>query len=118
MEIDDGYKFWIKIDELNPYSTLVELIKNAGLNYGSVKTQRTNNRIPTAQAIYKLAKALNTTMEYLLANEKDVIDKLYPKSISDIADKLCQLSDQDLFIVKRFVETLPVQPKTDKAQIS
>lgn len=71
MEKNKGYEFWQRVDEKNPYNTLSELIEKANLNYGSTKTQRTNNRIPAALTVLTISKTLKVSMEYLLTGEAE-----------------------------------------------
>ena len=67
----DGFEFWKLIDRLNPYKTVSELAEGAGINYHNIKQQRTDCRIPKAEDLYKLSKALNCSMEYLITGKED-----------------------------------------------
>lgn len=58
--------FWSRVDSLNPYPTLAELISRAELDYNLIKRQRFDNRVPKTADAYRIAKVLNTSIEYLL----------------------------------------------------
>lgn len=62
-----GYRFWLRVDEIRAERdlSLLNLSKMAGLSYGIVKNQRTNNVIPKLIDSVLIAKALNTSCEYL-----------------------------------------------------
>lgn len=69
----DGFEFWKLIDRLNPYKTVSELAEAAGINYHNIKQQRTDCRIPKAEDLFKLSRALNCSMEYLLTGKEETI---------------------------------------------
>jgi hypothetical protein len=116
MNKNEGYEFWTRIDAVNPYKTLSELVRKAGLNYGSTKTQRTNNRIPAAFSVYKLAVAVEASVEYLLTGKIEQ-KKSYPIRIEVIADKLCKVSDQNLSLIENTINLMPIEDKSIKVNV-
>lgn len=67
--IKSGYDFWKDIDTNNIFKTVKELAEESGVNYIRIRNQRSDNRIPCAEDLYNLSKALHVTMEYLLTGE-------------------------------------------------
>jgi len=116
MNINEGYEFWTRVDAVNPYKTLSELVKITGLNYGSTKTQRTNNRVPSAIAVYKISVAVGYSVEYLLTGKKEQ-KKSYPIRIEVIADKLCKVSDQNLSLIENTISLMPIEDKSIRANV-
>ena len=62
----NGNDFWKRVDNLNPYPTITKLIAATGLDYGLVKKQRFDGRVPKTADSYKIASILNTSVEFLL----------------------------------------------------
>lgn len=116
MNKNEGYEFWIRIDAVNPYKTLSELVKIAGLNYGSTKTQRTNNRIPTAFSVYRLAVAIDSSVEYLLTGKIEQ-KKIYPNRVEVIANKLRLISEPNLALIEHTINLMPIEQKTNKVNV-
>jgi len=117
MKDTEIYRIWQRIDQLNKDSTLKILAEKIGISYSTLRSQRTRNILPNVETVLDMAGLLNVSVDYILTGSHSS-SKQYPETITNIADKLCQLSEQDLYIVKRFVDTLPVQDKGNKAQIS
>lgn len=66
------FYFWNRIDDLLGKRTVKSLAEESGLNYRTIKNQRTLDRFPGIEECYKLATALNTTVEYLLTGDKQL----------------------------------------------
>jgi transcriptional regulator with XRE-family HTH domain len=49
--------------------SLIPFLESIGINYGTYKAQRRYNNLPRADEAVKIAKALNTTVEYLVTGE-------------------------------------------------
>ena len=65
----DAYRFWKNVDAVSSGITLISLASKANLNYRTIKNQRSSNRMPSLSDAYALAKALNTSIEFLLTGE-------------------------------------------------
>jgi transcriptional regulator with XRE-family HTH domain len=68
---NNAYEFWQRVKELiKSQKTTQEWVANtAGVSFNNFKQQIFHNRIPTADEAVGIAKALNTTVEYLVAGE-------------------------------------------------
>lgn len=77
---------WKRVDALKKGS-LKELSQQTGIDCQKFKNQRTGNIIPKADDLYKIARALNTSMEYLLSGEQQ---KIYDARVTAIADWLSE----------------------------
>jgi hypothetical protein len=65
-----GYTFWCNVDRKRGDTSLAEISRTSGLRYQLVKTQRSDNTLPRADHAFIIAKALNTTCEYLLTGKE------------------------------------------------
>lgn len=70
-EENNIYSFWNRIDSLvdNLGTTLKDLCEKAEINYGSMRRQRTSMIYPGTSEVVRIAKTLNTTIDYLLTGE-------------------------------------------------
>lgn len=64
-----SYQIWNRVDLLKGDLSLSDLAEKVGIKYQRMKEQRSSGRIPSADDIYRIARGLNTTMEYLYAGE-------------------------------------------------
>lgn len=75
-----GYDVWKRVDSLKQGS-LVDLSAQTGIDCQKIKNQRTGNVTPKADDLYKIAVALNTSMEYLLTGNDSrtpsIVDEVY-----------------------------------------
>ena len=103
--------FWSRVDRLNPYKTLAKLIASTGLDYGLIKHQKMDNRIPKTMDALKLASALNTTVEYLVTGEHY---KIYPARIERIINNiLYHANEEDLLLIERILRLQKTEEKKD-----
>jgi hypothetical protein len=75
-EINDAREFWNRVDFLRGKAKLTDITSSAGIDYELVRVQRTRHRIPSIKICVKLAKVLNSTVEYLATGttEPDLSD--------------------------------------------
>lgn len=71
MEFYENVKKLVKINNL----TLRTFIESLGINYDTYNGQKRLNNLPRADEAVKIAKALNTSVEYLVTGEEPAIDK-------------------------------------------
>lgn len=114
----EGYEFWKRLDQLNSYSTLKKLVDVCGLDYNTIKKQRTDVRVPKVDTIYSFATELNTSIEFLISGKDNSSNSSYPPRIKKIADKLCNVAELHLLSIESIVDTLPLETVENKAQIS
>lgn len=79
----DGISFWQNVNKLiKAQNTTQEAIaKTCAINFGTFKNRSSKKIVPDAIEAYKIAQALNTTVEYLVTGEdtspyKQELDKL------------------------------------------
>lgn len=71
MEFYENVKKLVKINNL----TLRTFIESLGINYDTYNGQKRLGNLPRADEAVKIAKALNTSVEYLVTGEEPAIDK-------------------------------------------
>lgn len=54
---------------------LIPLLESLGINYSTYKGYKQLGNLPRADEAVKIAKALNTSVEYLVTGEEPAIDK-------------------------------------------
>lgn len=62
--------------------------------------------IPSADVAVRLAKVLNTTVEYLVTGNNPELPQISDRKIQEIFTKLRHFSDKDLSIIQSIVERL------------
>ena len=67
--VERSYQIWNRIDLLKGDISLNSLADKIGVKYQRMKEQRSSGRVPSADDLYRIAKALNSTMEYIYAGE-------------------------------------------------
>lgn len=82
----DAYEFWKRVDEKNPYNTVKQLTDLSGIEYSRVKRNRSDERMPSVEDVYKLSSTLNIPMEYLLTGETKQV--FYSPRVRAIAEAL------------------------------
>lgn len=73
MLMNDGFTFWKRVDELLGDRSLLDLASGTGLNYGTIKNQRSSNRVPKSYCVQTIAEYLNTTTSFLLSENTNGI---------------------------------------------
>ena len=95
----DAKQFWNRVDDCNPYPTLMELAEKVDCTYTKFRQQRVKKLIPKTEDVYRLSKELNVTMEFLLAGEKS--PPIYPERIDKIAKRCNYIaSNMQLFLIE------------------
>ena len=61
-----AFDFWNRVDKLKGDIKLTKIAEDTGINYQTLRNQRSENRYPKNEDITKIAKYLNTTEEYLM----------------------------------------------------
>ena len=79
----DGTSFWLNVNRLikSQNTTQEAIAKTCAINFGTFKNRSSKKIVPDAIEAYKIAQALNTTVEYLVTGEdaspyKKELDKL------------------------------------------
>ena len=108
----DAYYFWKNFDSqlYKKQYTMVEFAKRNGLSYSSLTQLRTKNRMPKLDLAVKIARGLNTSVEYLVTGTTED-NELCPEAMAVNSDKdlqclvrLC-IEDRQLFsVIKRLIQ--------------
>ena len=94
----DAYAFWCNLDRILGKQTLKSISEKAGLNYRTIKNQRSAVRLPGLSDAYMLASALGVSVECLLTGkERDS----FPPRIQTIAIRCLSASEEDLALIER-----------------
>ena len=78
-----AFLFWERVDKIRNQKeiTLEQLAATIGIKHQSIRDQRSKDLIPKSETLYRISKALDTPMEYLLTGEvskpESLGDKLY-----------------------------------------
>ena len=89
----DAYAFWCNLDRILGKQTLKSISEKAGLNYRTIKNQRSAVRLPSLSDAYVLASALGVSIECLVTGkERDS----FPPRIQTIAIRCLSASEEDL----------------------
>lgn len=64
-------QFWVRVDNLRSNISLKEIASTANINYNSLRNKRSGKIaiLPNLQDSYAIARALNTSIEFLLTGE-------------------------------------------------
>lgn len=76
----DAYALWARVDKARGNCSLNDIAKSTGINYQRIKEQRSSNRIPSAEDMFKLSKVLNVSFEYLLTGESTESPLISPEA--------------------------------------
>lgn len=101
----DGYLFWKNVDRILGQQKLIDAAEKAGINYRTIKNQRSDSRLPRLEDAFKIARSLGTTVEYLMTGEME--EEGYPIRIERIIDRCLIASDDDLALVERVLRIEP-----------
>lgn len=61
-----AFQFWERVDYLRGSMTLAEMAQKTGIKHSLLRNLRTDNRYPKTEDSSKIAKCLNTTIDYLI----------------------------------------------------
>ncbi|MBN2756005.1 MAG: hypothetical protein JXR51_02435 [Bacteroidales bacterium] len=101
--------FWERVDALRQKKTIKALTEELGIEYESIRVQRTRHRYPNPEHMLLIANGLNTSLEFLLSGETTQNIKKYPARIEKLADKLSKISEIHLLSVENIIEAIPVE---------
>lgn len=93
-----AFDFWNRVDKLKGDIKLTKIAEETGINYQTLRNQRSENRFPKNEDIAKIAKYLNTTDEYLMTGVLET-----PSTSSDY-DYVVRAMDADPDLVDIFLK--------------
>lgn len=72
---DKGFNFWRNVDAARGNKTMKEVSDAAGIGYQLIKAQRSDNTLPRIDNAFNIARALNTTCEFLMTGKAHTEDE-------------------------------------------
>ena len=89
--------FWKNVKNELEYNLITqkELAAKLGISYNTLQSWITKDRLPDAEQALKIAKELNTSIEYLVTGKVEHQEIKNPH-IQDLLPKLNHLSDENL----------------------
>ena len=92
--------FWKNVKEELDYNlkTQKELASAIGISYNTLQSWITKDRLPDAEQALKIAKQLNTSVEYLVTS-KAAEQKGIKQKLQNMIPKLNHLSDDNLDLI-------------------
>lgn len=100
-------EFWQNVKEELDYNLITqkELVAKIGISYNTLQSWITKDRLPDAAQALKIAKELNTSIEYLITgkneNQKDL-----KQNLQNIIPRLNHLSNENLELIGVIAERL------------
>ena len=92
--------FWKNVKDELDYNlkTQKELASAIGISYNTLQSWITKDRLPDAEQALKIAKQLDTSVEYLVTG-KTAEQKGIKQNLQDMLPKLNHLSDENLDLI-------------------
>jgi transcriptional regulator with XRE-family HTH domain len=90
-----------------------ELAKRAGITPSALSQIESGDRFPSTVVVHKLAKALSTSVDYLLGNktEEDLSDLLQDEKVEVLFRTFKELSKKDREFILRQIDALKPRKK-------
>lgn len=100
-------QFWLNVREELEYNlkTQKELATAIGISYNTLQSWITKDRLPDVEQALKIAKNLNTSIEYLVTG-KDEENKVLNSRLQIMIPKLNHLSDENLELIDLIISRL------------
>jgi len=100
-------QFWQNVKEELDYNLITqkELASAIGISYNTLQSWITKDRLPDAEQALKIAKALKTSIEYLVTGKNESQNGI-KQNLQDMIPKLNHLSDENLELLKTITERL------------
>lgn len=93
-------QFWQKVKEELEYNLITqkELAEKIGISYNTLQSWITKDRLPDAEQALKIAKQLNTSIEYLVTGKTEEKKGIKP-NLQDMIPKLNHLTNENLELI-------------------
>ncbi|MCK9331536.1 MAG: hypothetical protein M0Q94_16850 [Candidatus Cloacimonetes bacterium] len=88
----DGFSFWKNVDKAWS-DNLKVLAQKTGLNYNTLRNQRSQNVLPNAFDMLAISKVVSVTLEGLLTGQQSI---MFSPRINSIAKKMEDLTESQL----------------------
>lgn len=93
-------QFWQNVKDELDYNLITqkELSEKIGISYNTLQSWITKDRLPDAEQALKIAKELNTSIEYLITGKAENQNGINP-NLQDMIPKLNHLSNENLKLI-------------------
>ncbi|WP_295798457.1 helix-turn-helix transcriptional regulator [uncultured Treponema sp.] len=93
-------QFWTNVKEELEYNLITqkELASAIGISYNTLQSWITKDRLPDAEQALKIAKQLNTSIEYLVTGKSEE-QKGIKTNLQNMIPKLNRLSNENLELI-------------------
>ena len=93
-------QFWQKVKEELEYNLITqkELAEKIGISYNTLQSWITKDRLPDAEQALKIAKQLNTSIEYLVTGKNEDKNGI-KQNLQEMIPKLNHLSNENLELI-------------------
>lgn len=93
-------QFWQKVKEELEYNLITqkELAEKIGISYNTLQSWITKDRLPDAEQALKIAKQLNTSIEYLVTGKNEEKNGI-KQNLQEMIPKLNHLSNENLELI-------------------
>ena len=93
-------QFWTNVKEELEYNLITqkELASAIGISYNTLQSWITKDRLPDAEQALKIAKQLNTAIEYLVTGKNEE-QKGIKTNLQNMIPKLNRLSNENLELI-------------------
>ncbi len=93
-------QFWTNVKEELEYNLITqkELASAIGISYNTLQSWITKDRLPDAEQALKIAKQLNTSIEYLVTGKNEE-QKDIKTNLQNMLPKLNRLSNENLELI-------------------
>lgn len=107
-------QFWTNVKEELEYNLITqkELASAIGISYNTLQSWITKDRLPDAEQALKIAKQLNTSIEYLVTGKNEE-QKDIKTNLQNMLPKLNRLSNENL----ELIDVIAGRLKYNKPQI-
>ena len=68
---DFGFEFWKRVDGLLNGKPLTVMADSIGMNYATMKNQRSGNRYPKREDVSRIAEFLGTSVNFLMTGKEE-----------------------------------------------
>jgi transcriptional regulator with XRE-family HTH domain len=103
-------QFWhiVKKEVDKQHTTFEWLYRKTGIPKGTFASWKNRNIIPRADEAYRIAEALDVSLEYLLTG-MDTPKQISNPMLQEILETLISLDDKDLQAIKALVSAMSVR---------
>ena len=113
MIIHDANDFWLRYKKLagKDYPVIIR----TGIKQSTLSTWKNKNKYPRALEAFEIAKAINTTVEYLVSGEEILPDSSFSPDAYEIAIISEELTEEGVNVLKTVATCLKTSYAKEKS---